>query len=395
LPVTLFSFWALIELIRFSRDPDRPRHAVWFALLASVTILTKYSGAFICALPIVLLAVDRSRRIWTKPFFWLQPVLIGSLCAPWILYTHKLASVGLPPDGDPVHQNFGRAFFAFSSGLEISLGAVLSIAALLSIAFLSVRHVRTPDLYMYAATPPCLVFFLMLTPVGSESRYLLPAVPPLILLIVRAAAELRSVKWPYRLAGTAAPAVLAIVLLLRGAVLAPRYAPDVLRPVADYIVSKPQWKGKLIMLPPGRELPLIAEIAMRDSHRPSFVLLRPSKILSEAGWLGIHHVNYANPEDLQKTFLDHPIDLVILNRDSPPSAAALDRLMKGVVREFPGYWHREAVLDVSSDRGDRPQWEIYSSGRKTSGSEDLVFRQRTLKTLRHWNSPEDNRAIAH
>jgi hypothetical protein len=387
LPVTLFSFWALLALIRFSRTPDRLGPAVLFAIFASLTVLTKYSGAFICGLPLLLLVVARANRLWAKPYFWLQPVLIGVLCAPWILFTHKLSGVGLPPQADPIHESLQRALYAFSSALAVALGAVLSIAALISIVFLFARRVRTPEMYIYAATPICLIAFLMCTLVGDESRYFLPALPPVILLIARAVSELRTLGRRYRFAAVTVPALL-VLFELRGLAMAPRYPVNTLQTVADYIVSRPQYKNNLILLPPGLELPFIAEVAMRDSHRPSYVLLRPTKILSEAGWFGIHHVNYESPEALQQTFVDNPVDLIIVNRCSTVYAAALDQLIKDMVRQFPTYWQREALLHSSCHSAGCPEWEIYASAQKTSGRDNSVFRQRTLKTLRYWDSPK-------
>ncbi len=402
IPITLFSFWALVELIRFSQAPDRPGHAMMFAFLGALTILTKYSGAFVCALPFALLVIDRTSRLWRKPWFWLQPVSIVVLCAPWILFTHKLSSAGLPPEADHAHQKtIVKALIGYPSGLAVLLGPVLCIAALISIVFLILRHVRTLEVCMYAAAPLCVVLFLMVSPVGAEPRYFLPAVPPLIVLIARAAAELKTVSRPYQLVGIAAAAVFVIAELFSGIALTPRYAPDTVGPVADYIVSKPQMKGKLILLPPGVEGPLIAEVIRRDSDRPSYVLLRPTKILSEAGWFGIKHVNYNTPEELQKTFFDNPIDFIVVKRSSTVAASldkravVLDQLIKDTVGQFPEYWHREAVLQTSCYSEGCPQWEIYASAQNPSGRDSSVFRQRTLKRLKYWNSPKDDRAITY
>jgi hypothetical protein len=378
LPVALFSLWALLNEIRYCKSPHRPRHAIGFAACASLAFLTKYSGGFVFAFPFVAVIATQNWRFLQKKWFWSQFLVSGALCAPWVLFTRHLIAVGLPPHSVSAHAGPIHAFIAFQQGLEGTLGLALSLTAVLATIFALWRSRWNTEILMYAAAPLCLVAFLLLTPVDAEHRYFLPAVAPVVLLIACTVSKPGARKMKY--------ARVVIPLFLCGMVAAqsgrnfPRYPANPLQPLVQYMNENRQGQHASILLPSGCEGAAVAEFAEYEQHRPAQVLLRPSKILAQADWWGIHQARFSNASELRNELVNRPIDLIVLSRKSSCEHTAVDPLISATMKRFPGDWKRVAALSSN--------WEIYASTEHANGLE-TAYIQRTLNRFHRWRASEN------
>jgi hypothetical protein len=384
LPVALFSLWALLEEIRYCKASDQPRHAIGFALCAALTFLTKYSGGFVFAFPFVGVIATRNWRLLRKRWFWSQFLVSGALCVPWVLFTRRLIAVGLPPDALSTHTGLLYAFVAFQQGLLGTLGLTITLAAACAVMFRLWRATLNAEMLMYGAAPLCLIAFLLLTPVDAEHRYFLPAIAPVVLLIACALPNVGTRRM--KLARAAIPLFLCAAGIVNCERNLPHYASDQLQPLVQYVNGNPQWRAASILLPSGCEGAAVAEFAEDEQHRPSQVLLRPSKILAGADWWGIRRLRFASVSDLRQEFLNKPIDLMVLNRGESCAHTALDGLISATMKRFPGDWKRVAALSSPSTGRDSAIWDVYQSSMQSYRSNNAAYSDRTLSRFHRWHA---------
>jgi len=378
LPVTLFSFCALLALIRFSQNPDRVMNAVLFGGFATLTILTKYSGAFVCLLPIALIVATRRWKLFAKPTLWLQGAIVIAICGPWMFFTRRLMNVGLPSAPDPVHATLFSALQSFSALLVYDEGAAITVAAVLAIVILSLRRRWTPEVFLYVASPVCLIAFLLPTSVSNEPRYLLPAIPAVIALAAAGLSTGSRAKTPgARIASWAVPAILLAAGAATCAAQFPHYTPDRLTKLARYIAAQPHWRGNSILLPATVEGPTIAAIAIEDRSRPSYVLVRPGKVMGDGDWFGVARIGFHSREELQAALQRESVNTIIVDRQAPADSK-LDALIRDAVDNHPAQWRRVAAI--------QPGWEIYQEPamRQAAGGSSC-FQLKTLSRLKNWN----------
>lgn len=381
LPVALFSMWALIEEIRFSKAPGKPRHATGYALCASLAFLTKYSGAFVFLFPIVLVLGARKWNLLRDKWFWAQPAIAIGVCGPWVLYTHRLMHVGLPPGGSSIHQHLSVAIGAFVVEFLRIAGPVLAASAATGVFMAVWKRRWDTELLMYAAAPVCVILFLLGSPVDPEGRYFLPALAPLILLIACSFERLEISK--KRIMAIGVPALLVVAGAFRCATRMPHFSPDRLWPVVQYVNANPNWKKASILLPPDCEGPAIAEFTEYARHRPSHMLLRPSKILGVSSWWGIARSRYQDAAQLEQTLVRNSVGLIIADRLASLQTP-VDSVIRAVTRNFPGEWERAAVIRSRCGQRVCGLWDIYVSTASQNPGASPVFRQRTLNRFEFW-----------
>lgn len=384
LPVALFSLWALLEEIRFSQAPDRPRHAIGYALYASLAFLSKYSGAFVFLFPIALVASSRKWSLLRNKWFWAQPAIVVAACGPWALYTHQLMYIGLPPRGMiSMHNHLALALAGFLEGFSRVAGPVLVASAAVGIAAVLLAKRWNLELWMYAAAPVCVIVLLVASPVDAEGRQFVTLLAPLVLLIACAFGRLELLRT--RVASMAVPGILLIAGMARCAVAFPHFPPDRLHSLIEYVDTHPNWEHASILLPPGCEGPAVAEFAEYALRRPQHILLRPSKIMGVADWWGISKSRYSGARQLEEGLARNSIDLIVVHRPQTVHTP-VDSVIGAVIAKFPDDWRLAAVIKSPCGRGFCGVWDVYAS---TKGITNVpigpVFRERTLNRFDFWH----------
>ncbi len=166
-----------------------------------------------------------------------------------------------------------------------------------------------------------LILFLAVTPAESEPRFLLTGTACLIVLAAAGWESCLDRRWPPLLAPArrivpAAAAILALFFSVTQFLRFPhQWDNGSIHEVARIITEDPLWRGAGILLPTDDEGPLVAEFVLRDPHRPSFVLNRPSRVLASLGFSGASLCVevYQSPSDLMEALSKKGVGLIVLH----------------------------------------------------------------------------------
>ena len=328
--VTLLSLWSLLVLARYFEN-GRWRDAVLFAFLASCTIMTKYSGLYLALVPPLALLAGKRWDLLRRASFWMQPVLVLAFCAPWVLYTHQYSTTGFATFVKP---SFANSLLLNVRILAIALGPWVSLllfgAWMYQAFFLPQANALRRILWVQ---PVALIVFQAAAPVCCEPRWLISALPPMIILLAFALARLP--KWY-------GPGLLAATVVLTGvfSIASFRRSPDTVKPVVEAIVQKYDKVGQsVVYVPSDEEGLMIAEFAMLDTRRPERILARPNKLLASMDWLSNNYKSdYKQPSDIEHYFDENPPDLLILHSRAPAQQYPHERMLESAVHENPKCW---------------------------------------------------------
>jgi Dolichyl-phosphate-mannose-protein mannosyltransferase len=367
--VALLSLWSVLALTRYFKN-GKWSDSILFAFLASCTIMTKYSGVYLALLPPLGLLIGKRWDLLRRPSFWFQPLAVALLCAPWILYTSQYATTGFASYHGP---DLVKALFTYFRLWALDLGPWMSALLLGGWIYQSIFLAEADVLrQMLWLQPVCLLSFQLLAPVGIETRYLTPALAPLIVLLSLSLARLP--KWY-------GPAVMAAIVAGYSVVTLTHLPRPVneLRPVVEAITrAEDKAMQSLVYVPADKEGPMIAEFAMRDANRPVRILARPNKLLAHMDWLGNHYKSdYERPADLERYFEENPPDLLILHSRLASSEFPHERLLETTIRQYPNSWRLSA-----SSTG----YEVYQfAGSRNAGEASITPLYRNRITGRFEN----------
>jgi hypothetical protein len=352
--VVLFSLASAVFVIRYFERPTWP-NTVGFSVCAVLTVLTKYSGLYVCALPLATLLLLRRFELLRSRSFLAQPALLCALVAPWILWTAHLATVGLPPQES--HGGFALRTIGFIRESFEIFPPILMVLVMLGLLGLAVRRrAWRTDTAVMALYAVLLIGFLVASPVvGPERRYLQPAAAALLVLswagwwTFVSDATRRGANW--------VKAVPALVLLVTAAICGvqvlrfPRIPNYPIRAVVRTITAQPAWTGKRILVAPDMEGAVIAEFVAQDPHRPSYWLRRPSKSFASLDWFGGRYAQrFSSARELMDELRADPVDLLIWHAIPAGSLRPHERQMKETLVSSPVVWRPMASFG---------SWSIY------------------------------------
>jgi hypothetical protein len=328
--IALLSLWSVLALQRYFKN-GKWIDSILFAILASCTIMTKYSGLYLALLPPLGVLIGKRWDLLRRSSFWFQPLAVAVLCAPWFLYTSRYATIGIASYHG---SGLARALLTYLRLWALDLGPWMSALLFGAWIYQSISLARVDVLrQMLWLQPLSLLFFQSLAPVGNETRYLIPALAPLILLLAFALARLP--KWYGQAVMAAIVAGYSVVSLTH----LPR-ASNRLRSVVEAINrGEGGARQSLVYVPADQEGPMIAEFSMRDASRPARILARPNKLLAHMDWLGNDYKSYyERPGDLERYFEENPPDFLILHARIASSEFPHERLLETTVRQYPYAW---------------------------------------------------------
>jgi hypothetical protein len=253
-----------------------------------------------------------------------------------------------------------RGFQAFQKpGLidtlgQLALGLLENVAwlvpfILIAIWFLFRGHLSMPSLMAVCIVQPAaLVLFLMAAPVGNETRYLTPALPPLIVLAmygIRAMVD-RAAPTRRTLAMSGTVALLGGCLLAVATYRARPLSADYVRPMAEFVIARGYHS---VLVPADAEGSAIAEISEREPDRLARFLVRPGKLLARINWIGTsYHARYETKEGVQRLFDEFPLDAVIIRMNPPDDAIQHEILLRDMIGAFPNRWRQAASFNSTT-----------------------------------------------
>jgi hypothetical protein len=326
-PLGLVCLLAGLVLINYIEKP-RVRSALLYGLLAAFAILIKQAGLLLAFVVPSAIFLSWRPGLLKERSLWLAPIPVVVVCVPWILATiglfHEAIDGGWGLEYSRTAAGWVMDKFVFTAGLTLIFASVFGY---LNLGALALRDGKPLDPYwaVVISLPLGVFFIFTLVPIGGvESRYLIPAIPPMIVLGVRGLATFGS--W-FR---NVAPAGRRTISLIVGvAVIAfdimfnftiPAAGVRGFRPIVGQMLEgKGQAVEVLISSDPNGEGALIAEAVMIDEERPSHIVHRASKMLAVSDWLGREYkLEYENTEDLGAFLRNSSIDWIVVDRSVPP-----------------------------------------------------------------------------
>ena len=351
---------AAVCLLRYLKQP-----VLWNGILCAVTcgcaILSKYSAAYLIALPFFAVVILRRFELLRKPSFLVQPFIVGFMVGPWAFWTRKLAFYGLPSEPEALTARHAASFVVKTFG--IFPPALMAVVILGLIALLVRPKAWREDLVVLSLLCAGHLAFLILSPVGPDPRYMIA--PAAVLLVAAFAGWWEVLAWMYGKrwesvisACVVALSVVFVVVQFKHITRVPQY--DIKGVVASIVKDQAQ-AAQRIVVPPTLEGPVIAEFVVQTRHRPNDYLLRPSKILARADWFGLNYSSaFGTPEEMMEYFRKNPVNLIIWN-DGPESMVKAHELirseMRAMLQRYPFSWQK--VVSLDSTGGSAMSWTIY------------------------------------
>jgi hypothetical protein len=341
-------------LLRYLKSPDL-RSGLLCAACCACGVLSKYSAAYLAALPLLAAWFGRRSSLWRRPSLFLQPLVVALVVGPWVLWTRHLVFYGLPV------QKPALTLARVASFVEITFRMfppVLMAAVVLGLVpLLFLRKLWRPDVAIVGLLGAGHLGLLSLSSVGVEERYLLVAAA--FVLVLSAAGW--SGAWqsiprgarPFAVPYAAAGLVVLFVVSHFGTYRPP--PESAIRTVVQSLQRDPARVGRKILVPPDLEGPFIAEFVAQDHHRPDYYLLRPSKIMASADWFGGgYRSRFSSAAEAMDYFYENRVELIVWH--TPPSAApaAHTLILADVLRKDRGWWRQTALFGTGSD-----SWSVY------------------------------------
>lgn len=341
----LLYFLAALALARYFREPDWKSSAA-FGVAAAAAILNKGTGITLAVLPVLMLLMTHRFRLSVKPSLWLSAVIVVAAAAPWYLFAPAaMHQSAVPLSYVVASPEFTPRFhidWLWQTGMWLVPLAVIGILERVLVPLVTGK--RVDPLWASAAGLMIAVLgFRSLTPLMSDTRHALPAVPP-FLMFAAAGTRWLLARLPGGVQARWKPAAVAVVLVAAMVMNA-----DAMRPkeesgfiaVASDLVANPDLKGSVFLIASDAigEGMFIEEVAMREK-RPGHIVLRASKALSESGWMGEgYSCFFDTPEELMDYLESVPVGVLVLEEDASPDQAH-QRLLKQVVRQYADRWKR-------------------------------------------------------
>jgi hypothetical protein len=364
-PVTLACLSAMLCYASFM-GTGRLRDAALFGVVASAGLLIKGNAGSLVLLPIFALLIGRRFDLPFKLGFWVPVPIVAILAGPWYYLTWGLTAQGFR---NSLGLSYGtQAAFANATFLMQSVGPVIFVLAVVALVRVCGRiggnaRTKQSNLTVCAASLVIAVYiFLLIVPSAVTPRYVLSAVPP-ILILAAAEAGYWSEWLSRRYSGilrTEAEWRMAVltILVISFATLAfriPHLRDDGLTMAAQQIwqIRSPRNPVVLIASDANAESATIAGLAMQDKSRPSIFAIRGSRLLGGGGYNNSdYQPRFATASAVMAEIDRYKIPLV-LYRDSGTQANWIHlRQIQEAKELFPNRWEL-VYVDHS-----RP-WGIY------------------------------------
>jgi hypothetical protein len=394
IPIALLCFIAMWIYVKYV-ETGRAAFSALFGLIASVAMLVKGNAGCLVLLPPLTVLLERRFDLLIKPSFWLPIPIVATLSVPWYLFTYGLVAAGFRYHWGLVYTTIATA--TNFQVLRANAGPLLITLALLG-AFDALRRGRKVS----RLTGPLALFlsvwiFQTVIPVALQGRYLVPLMPPLIILAIRGAqigiALISTGIERLRLEGRYETMIsLVMVLILGLSILSPALAAKTREYIGFSELAHEVWRQRipsnpsvLIVTNNDAEGTAIAELAMNDPQRPSIFAIRGSRLLGAGGYNNQDYLpRFKTAEEIMREIDNYDIPLVLFRSDPTVSAWAHIGLAQEAQRLYPDRWeliyrNREASPEISLYR-------IRGNARKTAD----------LKKLLALSAPQspDNKLIA-
>lgn len=346
IPVALFCFFAMLSYVRYL-DTGRAWYSVLFGVLASAALLVKGNAVSLALLPALAVVLGGRWDLLRKPSFWAPVPIVAVMTGPWYVFTYGMVEQGF-------RYAWGWTYVATATAensryLLENLGVLTIVFAAIGFVRLVFRAGKPADNLLVAASALFLSvwIFQTLIPAAIQDRYLIPALPCLIIMAVYGVhavfAKMKSAISPQM-----APAVLAGVFAVM--LFVPMAARSVAAPPKQImgfaVAAKEVWALRhernpvvLIVADGAGEAAAIAELAMLDPHPPSLFAVRGSRIFGGGGYNRQDYLpRFEHADSLMREIEEYAIPLMILQRDPTGKDWTHIRQVEELIARYPERW---------------------------------------------------------
>jgi hypothetical protein len=394
--VALLLFWAAICMIRYL-ERERTRDAVLFGVCAALAFATKPNGVALVLLPIFAILITRHFYLLKRPGLYYAAAIVLVFGVPWQVISYKLITPTMGPQPHlTLLERLQPALF-YVRVLPPAFGWGLLPFFLVGLVVFLARLWRGDRSDMVLSGSLALLLSVLIFHCALrlyESRYMVSAIPPMILFTVAGfdwvARRIQIPSVPLA-ARSGVLAGIVFVLMVAQSFSVPHKPYWGFDQASQYLLAHKDYQGAgfLIVANASGEGAFIAEVVTHDS-RPDHFVLRSTKVLVSTNWFGTSYERlYPTPEALRKFLDDAPISAVVLDMNPPdPSAGApeLDQyqLEQSVaqtvgsdptwqlVDSFPHSGEGASAIKVYIRNGPQPTSDVQLSMRYTMGSNLVV-----------------------
>lgn len=363
--VGLVCLLAMLAYARFMRT-ERAGDAVLFGLLAVAAILIKGNGALLALLPPLAVVIGRRWDLLRRWTFWLPMPIVGVLAGPWVVATSPQVAAG----------------FRFGWGLDYTLGANVAnfqflyasiglfaiVAGVIGTASVAIRPALRQDPVLVGAAAMLVATWLFqaIVPAAFQDRYLVPLLPPLLLL---ALATLQT-RWPERRPRLVLPGVLLVTMLGQFGAFS-GFGDHGFRGAAREVWARRADANPVVLIAAEDEGAAIIELALLDPHRPGLFAVRGSRLLGGGGYnQADYQPRFGTAAEAMAALDKHAIPLVLLRRSGDPSEWAHLGQLAQARAEAPDRW--QLVWEDTKVTPPIQLFEIVGNGARTADTARLL-----------------------
>jgi hypothetical protein len=347
----------------YSAKPGWPR-ALMFAALCTFAILIKGNGWLLVFVPVYHMLLTRNWRLLKLPHVYGAALAALVIVFPWYWLTSRIAA-----DGFNYQAGFDYALTAFSAGIghlydNLGLPGMLLAALAISVEF----RKRRQHPIRWSITSTCLSLVLatftlqILIPVDIVSRYMAPALPPLVILAISGLQTVYTSRLHHRFPIGGGIAAFALIALM--------FAPGV-KHLAER-TAKPDYQAAKAITLLATDLPhnlslidgvsnaegaFMAEMALQDPGLRHYAI-RASKLFADTNFMGTRYApRFSAPQELLAEMKRLGINNVIIIRAGNEPAFP-HSLQLAEALHLPGSPYRlVAVLHHGSRQGTTAVYE--------------------------------------
>ncbi|MDI1314438.1 glycosyltransferase family 39 protein [Prosthecobacter sp.] len=363
---TLMVLLSVLAAVSWKDYLNRPslRRVAGFGLLATAAILTKGSAMALCVIPPLTTMLCGRWSLLKKMSWWFSAVPVALVAGPWMLYSSKITAEGMIHV--PLREFVPAALAFYAHELPRTIGILLTVLAVAGIALLlktSRSHRRDSAL---SAAVVCMLagtgLIILLIPAGLESRYLLPALPALLVGAMLAADRVCQRLRPYRAVGLAA--ILTVGIGENAKIPSKEvhgFGSAVTKSLPNY--ANNQTTRWLVASDPRGEGAVIAAAAFGCPQRaPSLLrVYRGSKELASSDWLGRgYQSTFASTAQLLEKLDKLQITRVFVDLSVPPERQQPhERHLLSAMQSAEGRWRLDFEQPVTRRPGETGVLHVY------------------------------------
>ncbi|MBN1567567.1 MAG: glycosyltransferase family 39 protein [Acidobacteria bacterium] len=352
--VSILVFCAALSLIRFL-ETQKWHFSLIFGFSAALAILSKGTAVALALLPLIALILMRKYRMIKSISFWIAPIVVILLCAPFYISTLQMVQNGWVYSTPDIHFTLRAIPYYFHALFHcvVPVSAIFILIGLFYYLFIPYVKNRTEARWcVLAALPVSVLLFHFFIPCGFERRHLIVAIPALMILMaagINVIVNKLNKIFPWLFAKTTIIVIILGITVLSSIPNWQRKSWDGFGRAAQELLSLPQFANSIFLIssdPTGEGI-FISEVAMREI-RPGHIVLRGSKVLSQSKWGGANHrVLFDNPAQLMEFLDSQPVGLVLLDNSVPVEDQLPEHeLLSSTIAGFSDKWERIFSFNV-------------------------------------------------